>query len=1148
MKQHFRVNHRIAIILLFVVLLSFGAEDKNKARAEWMGGFVKMESADKVVGENAVAALSLYKEALEVFETVRRKYPQWNPSLLNYRINYCQQQIQELERKMASQSNTLSTDELLELVNRQKTQLQELEAAKKELTARVDFLQESLLRAREEASKSSTLESTATNLAEAKANLEKTVATLEVRLKNAENNLAELKAHSAGVEKLRKEAERNQKKVEEQAQELKTQETDLKANKKEVERLRRELKLMTSNKDDVDVALKTASELAAARKEEIAALRKNLKISDEKIDLKEKSIAELNREMEKLKKQLATRLSENEELKRLRRADAVTLDEYRKGKDVSDTIARDNTKLKEEILVLNGRNAKTATELREKTDEAEKLRKELGKERTTALAKEERVVELMSEISRLKQKNQQAEAQALKLSSELQEARLVQSQKNDDMKSIVAKARESEELTGKMNELEQKLKGQIEVSRQQEEQIARQEKEAAENKREMELARQEIAKDKQELQEDKRELEELRAKLAKAMQDSEALKQKVTDLEISVLRESSAHTDKTKQLNEQIASLAADSKKTAETLSQKLEEANASIKSLNADLEKARANAGEQQEEAAKRLQESQAEAQKLRRDVDSNQEKYTKIVQELSAKLQTQNQEIDRLTIKCASFERKMSDDEKRFKEQATELGRKADTEVQRLQEQREETRRAQDESLKLKGELAAAQKRIEGVEGDKRDLQTRIKGLEDEIKLLKAKTEVVEGISLNLKEAEDKLRLLEKEKTKLADESSNKDRLAENAAKIMAEKESFHRKQLQEKDEMIAKLTASVSNMDIQLAKIRQQNEKQEAEDRIKLLEKEKAELANENSNKDRLVENAGKIMAEKENFYKKQIQEKDEMIAKLTASASNSEMWLAKIKQLNEKLEVEAKRRMAVETALVDMEDKLRAQEAKVKEAADKKNEAPVQMVAVPPAGSSNETELNIAREQQRRTVINGFLRQGTESERQGKIEAARYNYQKALELDSDNIIALQRMGIIAATVGNDPEAVKYLKQAFKLDTDNLDTLLALGYAQARLGESNWAISYLGRAVALNPDNAYASRTYGAALFNMGWTEAAATQLLQAHRLKPDDPEAPFNLAVLYATAKQPDYKEASKWYKLAVRNGAQRDPGLDKVLGQ
>ncbi|MBR4220068.1 MAG: hypothetical protein IKR81_02865 [Victivallales bacterium] len=1034
----------IAVFMAIFTLFSFSAEDKNKARAEWMGGFVKMESADKAVAGNAVAALSLYKEALEVFESVRRKYPQWNPSLLNYRINYCQQQINELERKMAGQANNLSTDELLELVNRQKKQLQELESAKKELTARVDFLQESLLRAREEASKSSTLESTATNLAEAKANLEKTVATLEVRLKNAENNLAELKARSAGVEKVYKEAERNQKRVEEQSQEIKQLEADLKVNKKEVERLKRELKLMTSNKDDVDVALKTASELAAARKEEIAALRKNLKISEEKINLKEKSIAELNVEMEKLKKQLAARLAENEELKRLRKNDADMLDEYRKGKDLSDTIARDNSKLKEELLVLNGRTAKTVAELREKTDELEKLRKEMDRERTASLAKEERNVELMSEISRLKQRNQQAEAQALKLSAELQEAKLVQSQKSDGMKSIVAKARESEELTGKLNELEQKLKGQIEVSRQQEEQISRQNKSVLEEKRKLEAA--------------SKELEEARAKLAAASQEADVLKEKVTKLEVEALRSA----ESTKQLNAQIATLTATSKNSSETLTLKLAEANAQVKSLTEDLEKMREAGGSKENSTVKKLQESREETQKLRQEVDTNQEKYNKTIQELSAKLQAQNQEINRLVAKCASFELKISDNERRYKEQTSELGRKADTEVQKLQEQQAATRRAEEAFLKLKDELEKTQKKVEDTEADKKELQAKIKDMEEEVRLLKAKTEVAEGLSLSLKDAEGRIHSLE-----------------------------------------------------------------------------------NENTSRGRMSDRAVKLMAEKENFYKKQMKEKDDLIDKLMSGSTNSEIWLTKIKQLNEKLEGEARRRMAVEAALVDMEDKLRAQEAKAKEAAGKGS---VAALPAPVVAKGNEMELKVAREQQRRTVINGFLRQATESERQGKIEAARYNYQKALELDPDNIVALQRMGIIAATLGNDPEAVKYLKQAFKLDTDNLDTLLALGYAQARLGESDWAVSYLGRAVALNPDNAYASRTYGAALFNMGWTEAAATRLVEAHRLKPDDPEAPFNLAVLYATAKQPDYQEASKWYKIAIKNGAQHDPGLDKVLGE
>ena len=181
-----------------------------------------------------------------------------------------------------------------------------------------------------------------------------------------------------------------------------------------------------------------------------------------------------------------------------------------------------------------------------------------------------------------------------------------------------------------------------------------------------------------------------------------------------------------------------------------------------------------------------------------------------------------------------------------------------------------------------------------------------------------------------------------------------------------------------------------------------------------------------------------------------------------------------------------------------------------------------------------------------MVANYLRQGSDSELQNKPEAAMFNYQKALELDSDNVIALQRLGIIAARQGNDRDTVKYLKQAFRFDTDNLDTLLALGFAQARLGEASWAVAYLGRAVALNPDNAYAAKIYGSALFNLGWTQAAETQLKTAYRLDPKSPEAPYNLAVLYATAEKPDFKEAAKWYKIAIANGAQRDPGLDATL--
>ena len=151
-----------------------------------------------------------------------------------------------------------------------------------------------------------------------------------------------------------------------------------------------------------------------------------------------------------------------------------------------------------------------------------------------------------------------------------------------------------------------------------------------------------------------------------------------------------------------------------------------------------------------------------------------------------------------------------------------------------------------------------------------------------------------------------------------------------------------------------------------------------------------------------------------------------------------------------------------------------------------------------------------------------------------------------MEPENRIALQRLGIIAANLGNDQDTIKYLQRAFRQDPDDPDTLFALGYSLIRQSEPDWAISMLARAVALNPKNPDIARTYGMALATLGWTQAAEIQLEKAHNLKKEDPEAPLALAILLGSAKPPRIEEAKKWYQIAIQNGAQRDPGLDAVL--
>lgn len=189
---------------------------------------------------------------------------------------------------------------------------------------------------------------------------------------------------------------------------------------------------------------------------------------------------------------------------------------------------------------------------------------------------------------------------------------------------------------------------------------------------------------------------------------------------------------------------------------------------------------------------------------------------------------------------------------------------------------------------------------------------------------------------------------------------------------------------------------------------------------------------------------------------------------------------------------------------------------------------------------------SRSDHQENVIREFLRQAYEAEKNGKGEAAVWNYQKVLELDPDNRQALKRLGLMAANNGDDEETAKYLRRAFRFDTDDPDLLLALGFAMLNLEQPEWALADLWRALALKPDSPDISRVLGVALVRIGWRQAAEIQFKRAHELAPANPEVMFNLAILCLTDKPSRMAEAREWYRKALENGAEKDPRLEAVM--
>ncbi len=274
------------------------------------------------------------------------------------------------------------------------------------------------------------------------------------------------------------------------------------------------------------------------------------------------------------------------------------------------------------------------------------------------------------------------------------------------------------------------------------------------------------------------------------------------------------------------------------------------------------------------------------------------------------------------------------------------------------------------------------------------------------------------------------------------------------------------------------------------------------------------------------------------RRETQERDQEIARYRSAAAQGttakeKALLQQLQEASARVEAETEKRRALETVLASLPPSPAAPVL-----------PPATLAAASPGAVDPERE---RREREQATLVRGYLRQAVAAEKEGKIEAARWNYQRVLEHDGESKLAAQRLGLLATEHGNDEEAESYLKRAFKLDPDDLQTIVPLGFALLRRQEPDLAVSMLSRAVALEPTNPVAHRCLGLACSSLGWYDAAEVQFRRAHELNAKDPENAFNLAVLLSSRQPPRQDEARQWYERALALGSARDPGLDRLFG-
>ena len=102
------------------------------------------------------------------------------------------------------------------------------------------------------------------------------------------------------------------------------------------------------------------------------------------------------------------------------------------------------------------------------------MREKYNQARAQALSSEEKNLENLSQVARLKDRQKKAEERALALTAELEEAKILLGKSKSDSEEQQKKISKFENVANDRDELDRKLKAQTELARRQEKQIAEQ--------------------------------------------------------------------------------------------------------------------------------------------------------------------------------------------------------------------------------------------------------------------------------------------------------------------------------------------------------------------------------------------------------------------------------------------------------------------------------------------------------------------------------------------------------------------------------------------------------------------------------------------------------------------------------------------------
>ncbi len=141
-------------------------------------------------------------------------------------------------------------------------------------------------------------------------------------------------------------------------------------------------------------------------------------------------------------------------------------------------------------------------------------------------------------------------------------------------------------------------------------------------------------------------------------------------------------------------------------------------------------------------------------------------------------------------------------------------------------------------------------------------------------------------------------------------------------------------------------------------------------------------------------------------------------------------------------------------------------------------------------------------------------GMEYSEQGQFDEAIAEFQKALELEPDNVDAQRNLGTAYFDQGKWEKAVVAYERAIEIDPNWDEAYGELAAVYAKLGRLEEAVAAGEKAIELIPDEASAHLNLGVAYKNQGQIDKAIIEYEKAIELDPDLSMPHYNLGIIYS----------------------------------